>query len=366
LGLPRALGAITALAVGAAVALLLVPEFSSEARRFGARLPTILLGSSESPTRALLVLGVYLVVNQIEGNVILPLVMARTVDLHPALVAIGLLIPAVVGDHHVQQLDRARALDGEFISQPGQQRPRPARSGIGLQPCTASGLERPRGQLQPPVFCLDREADPSVGRSGARVSADRFCDQIEVSEAVNREASGASQCPGQAPQNGCQQPHRGDGHDHVAGHEQRQVRRRFGIRRAIGQRLAHPTTGEYHPHLGPFLRSTDELRPVGQGVDHRKPDARPIFGGRDTPEANALVPDDNLDRVGVNHEADDERAWLSGVGVENHVVARFADRGLEVVQQFRVELEWFADSGQRGAHKRGRVGPADQLETDRR
>jgi predicted PurR-regulated permease PerM len=56
--------------------------------------PPILLGLSESPTRALLVLGVYLFVNQIEGNLILPLVMARNVDLHPALVAIGLLVMA--------------------------------------------------------------------------------------------------------------------------------------------------------------------------------------------------------------------------------------------------------------------------------
>ena len=56
--------------------------------------PPILLGLSESPTKAILVLGVYLLVNQIEGNLILPLVMARRVDVHPALVAIGLLITA--------------------------------------------------------------------------------------------------------------------------------------------------------------------------------------------------------------------------------------------------------------------------------
>ncbi len=56
--------------------------------------PPVLLGLSESPGKALLVLGVYVLVNQIEGNLILPLVMARRVDVHPALVAIGLLVTA--------------------------------------------------------------------------------------------------------------------------------------------------------------------------------------------------------------------------------------------------------------------------------
>ena len=32
-----------------------------------------------------------MIVNQIEGNLILPLIMARTVDLHPALVTIGVV-----------------------------------------------------------------------------------------------------------------------------------------------------------------------------------------------------------------------------------------------------------------------------------
>jgi predicted PurR-regulated permease PerM len=40
------------------------------------------------------VLVVYVIVNQIEGNLILPVVMSRTVDLHPAVVAIGVLVMA--------------------------------------------------------------------------------------------------------------------------------------------------------------------------------------------------------------------------------------------------------------------------------
>ena len=57
-------------------------------------IPPILVGLSQSPQTALLVLVVYIIVNQIEGNLILPLVMARRVDLHPALVSIGLLVMA--------------------------------------------------------------------------------------------------------------------------------------------------------------------------------------------------------------------------------------------------------------------------------
>jgi predicted PurR-regulated permease PerM len=55
-------------------------------------IPPIIAGLAQSPTKALLVLIVYLIVNQIEGNLILPLIMARTVDMHPALVTVGLLV----------------------------------------------------------------------------------------------------------------------------------------------------------------------------------------------------------------------------------------------------------------------------------
>jgi predicted PurR-regulated permease PerM len=59
-------------------------------------IPPILAGLAQSPGKALLVLIVYLIVNQIEGNLILPLIMARTVEMHPALVTIGLLVMAAL------------------------------------------------------------------------------------------------------------------------------------------------------------------------------------------------------------------------------------------------------------------------------
>ena len=43
----------------------------------------MLFALADSPTKALIVLGVYLLVQQIEGNVIIPVVMSRQVALHP-------------------------------------------------------------------------------------------------------------------------------------------------------------------------------------------------------------------------------------------------------------------------------------------
>ena len=59
-------------------------------------IPPILDGLAQSPGKALLVLIVYLIVNQIEGNLILPLLMARTVDMHPSVVSLGLLVMAAL------------------------------------------------------------------------------------------------------------------------------------------------------------------------------------------------------------------------------------------------------------------------------
>jgi predicted PurR-regulated permease PerM len=78
-------------AVGFAVfsaVLTVIPNFGS----IISAVPPVLLGLSQSPGKAALVLLVYVIVNQIEGNLILPLVMARTVDLHPAVVAIGVVV----------------------------------------------------------------------------------------------------------------------------------------------------------------------------------------------------------------------------------------------------------------------------------
>lgn len=54
--------------------------------------PPIVYGLAHSFHDGLLVTIVYVIVNQIEGNLVLPLIMGRVVSLHPAVIAIGVLI----------------------------------------------------------------------------------------------------------------------------------------------------------------------------------------------------------------------------------------------------------------------------------
>ncbi|MFZ1997171.1 MAG: AI-2E family transporter [Solirubrobacteraceae bacterium] len=54
-------------------------------------IPPVAFALTISPTRALVVLAIYILVHQIEANVIGPLVMARAVRLHPAVIAIGVV-----------------------------------------------------------------------------------------------------------------------------------------------------------------------------------------------------------------------------------------------------------------------------------
>jgi predicted PurR-regulated permease PerM len=68
--------------------LVVVPYFGAIA---GA-IPPILLALTDSPGKALVVLVAYVIVQQVEGNVIVPLVMSRTVRVHPAMIAIGVVV----------------------------------------------------------------------------------------------------------------------------------------------------------------------------------------------------------------------------------------------------------------------------------
>jgi predicted PurR-regulated permease PerM len=68
--------------------LVVIPYFGAV---IGA-VPVILFALADSPGTALLALAVYVVVQQVEGNVIIPLVMAQRVKLHPALIAIGVIL----------------------------------------------------------------------------------------------------------------------------------------------------------------------------------------------------------------------------------------------------------------------------------
>jgi predicted PurR-regulated permease PerM len=68
--------------------LVVVPYFGAIA----GGIPPVLLGFTDSPGLGIAVFVVYVVVQQIEGNVIVPLVMSRVVKLHPAVIAIGVVV----------------------------------------------------------------------------------------------------------------------------------------------------------------------------------------------------------------------------------------------------------------------------------
>ena len=59
---------------------------------FIAGIPPVLFGLADSPGKAALALVVYIAAHEVEGNVTVPLVMSRTVQLHPAVIAIGVLV----------------------------------------------------------------------------------------------------------------------------------------------------------------------------------------------------------------------------------------------------------------------------------
>jgi predicted PurR-regulated permease PerM len=68
--------------------LVVVPYFGAIA---GA-IPPTLFALTDSPGKALLVLGAYILVQQIESNVTIPIVMAQRVKMHPAVIAIGVVV----------------------------------------------------------------------------------------------------------------------------------------------------------------------------------------------------------------------------------------------------------------------------------
>jgi predicted PurR-regulated permease PerM len=68
--------------------LVVVPYFGAIA---GA-VPPVLFALTDSPGKAILVLGAYVLVQQLESNVTIPIIMAQRVRLHPAVIAIGVVV----------------------------------------------------------------------------------------------------------------------------------------------------------------------------------------------------------------------------------------------------------------------------------
>jgi predicted PurR-regulated permease PerM len=68
--------------------LVLIPYFGAI---LGA-IPPTLFALTDSPEKAVLALAIYVIVQQVESNLTIPLVMANRVQLHPAVVAIGVIL----------------------------------------------------------------------------------------------------------------------------------------------------------------------------------------------------------------------------------------------------------------------------------
>jgi predicted PurR-regulated permease PerM len=68
--------------------LVLIPYYGA----FVGAIPPVLFGFADSPGKGLLALAVYVGVQQVESNFTIPLVMSKTVSLHPAVIAIGVLV----------------------------------------------------------------------------------------------------------------------------------------------------------------------------------------------------------------------------------------------------------------------------------
>ncbi len=62
-----------------------------------AAVPGVALGALQSPTTGLIVLAVYVVVQQIENHVFVPLIMQKTIGLNPIIIIISLLIGGELG-----------------------------------------------------------------------------------------------------------------------------------------------------------------------------------------------------------------------------------------------------------------------------
>ena len=68
--------------------LVVVPYFGAIA---GA-IPPVLFALTDSPGKAVVVLAAYILVQQLESNVTIPIIMAQRVRLHPAVIAIGVVV----------------------------------------------------------------------------------------------------------------------------------------------------------------------------------------------------------------------------------------------------------------------------------
>jgi predicted PurR-regulated permease PerM len=151
-------------AVFTAIAII-VPYFGALA----SSIPPILYALTISPGKALLVTAIYVGAHQVEGNIIQPLVVGRSVKIHPAAIAVGVvavnllfgLIGLIVA---VPILATIKILVEELWIQPMEERAR--RDGAAIPPGSDAAIPPERTSAEPnghqPVPAHAAPAGPSL------------------------------------------------------------------------------------------------------------------------------------------------------------------------------------------------------------
>jgi predicted PurR-regulated permease PerM len=124
--------------------LVLIPYYGA----FLGGIPPVLFGFADSPGKGALALLVYVGVQQVESNFTIPVVMSRTVKLHPAVIAIGVL---VVG--------RLMGFAGLFVAVPVLSFVTIAVDEFWIKPMEAADQKRRHAEAPPESFALEELVD---------------------------------------------------------------------------------------------------------------------------------------------------------------------------------------------------------------
>jgi len=91
------LGGLLAMLLGLTMRQTLAGVLLNDVGPLLGAIPAVLVASTVSPQLALIVAGVYIVIQLIEGSVLVPLVMRNTIGISPLLVMLSLLVGAAAG-----------------------------------------------------------------------------------------------------------------------------------------------------------------------------------------------------------------------------------------------------------------------------
>ena len=143
-------------------------------------IPAILVAATVSPQLALAVAGVYLVLQLIEGNVLVPLVMRNTIGISPFLVILSVLIGGAAGGFIGALLAVPIAAVGEVLIEGFQAREIPVAQDPTAADTTTDESNAPdapdaeparsdrAGRQRSPPPSRDRGSDPVAPASGRR------------------------------------------------------------------------------------------------------------------------------------------------------------------------------------------------------